>query len=284
MATTNNKGLIAAGYRVAYYGVVDTDGYFIGGDGTAPSAGDADGKPMRRLLGATTAPVQLTEPDSVPIPGDNTTLGQFQFPSSDLPAVVIEFSVRDLVFEAIASGAVVEILDTDAYAIENQPDFNPAPLTILLSRRAQQYSSAGKGQARWESLLLHNVIATPLGSNYEIKAPAVYGYRISLSKTDRRVTGQTLTKTYMGTKNTVGTTFMTENPMHMVSYTGNNVLTTFNLPFTPISTSKTKVFVNGVGVTVSSVSVANKTFTLASAPAANAKVIVLYQHEASEIE
>lgn len=284
MATTNNKGLIAAGYRLAFYGVIDTDGILIGGDGTAPVAGNADGKPMIRLLGATTAPVQLTESESVPIPGDDGVLGQFQFESSDLPAGVIEFSVRDLVFEAIANGALVETLGTDAYAIENQPDFDPASLTMILTRRAQQFSSAGKGQARWESLLLHNVVATPLGSNYEIKAPAVYAYRISLSKSDRRATGQTLTNATMGTKTSVGTTVMTENPLHMVAYTGDNTAVTFNLPFTPISVAKTKVFVNGVGVTVNSVNVANKTFTLSSAPANGAKVVALYEYESSEIE
>jgi len=284
MATTNNKGIVSAGYRLAFYGVVDSDGYLIGGDGVAPVAGNVDGKPMLRLLGATTAPVQVPESESVPIPGDNAVLAQFLFPAGNLPAGIIEFSVRDLVFEAIANGALVETLGTDSYAIEDMPDFNPVNLTMLLTRNSLQYSSAGKGQARWESKIIHNAVVTPLGSNYEIKAPAVYAYGISINKSDRRATGQTLTLAQMGTKTSVSTTHTTTNPLHMVAYTGDNTAVTFNVPFTPLSVAKTKVYVNGVGVTVSSVSTANKTFTLSSAPATSAKIVALYEYESSEIE
>lgn len=279
----NNNGLIAAGYRICYYGVIGSDGYLIGNTATLPSAG-ANGSAIRRLLGATTAPIAVPDSETVPIPGDDGVLAQFLFGAGNLPNGVIEMSVRDMVFDAIATRTNVATLGSSSMSMgAGQPDFNPESLMFLFTRQSMNWDSTNKGAPRWESVLAFNTQVTPLQSEYGIKAPAVYRYSLSLSKTDTLTWGQTFTDAVHGRLLDALVPIKSNYPLHIIRYVGDGAETTFNLEFTPISVAETVVWVDGYPVTVSSVDTANKTFTLAVAPALNAKIVVVYGHEASEV-
>lgn len=281
---SNANGLIAAGYKICQYGVIGSDGLLVGNTSTLPSSG-ATGSGIRRLLGATTAPIGVPESETVPIPGDDGVLAQFSFEAGTLPSGVIEMSTHDMVFDAIANRTLVKDYGSGAFSLgAGQPNFNPENLMFLFSRRALNWDSTNKGAPRWEHILAMNATVTPLQSEFGIKAPAVFRYSLSLSKTDTLSWGQTFTESAFGFTSDALTPIKSVYPIHIIRYVGNNVLTTFNLEFTPIDVANTQVFVDGYAVTVSSVSTANKTFTLAVAPATSAKVVVFYGYDANEVE
>lgn len=62
---------VAAGNKYAYLGFYDTEGRFIGGNTSAPSAGAA-GSGMYRILGIKSAPVVVPENDTQQSTGDDT--------------------------------------------------------------------------------------------------------------------------------------------------------------------------------------------------------------------
>lgn len=280
----NQTGIIGAGFDNIFYGLRNSQGYLIGNTLAEPSAGDADGSGMMRLAGAVSAPVELTEPDRLSIIGDDVKKATFTFESAEFPSGIIETVVAQEYFDSVINGTLVETLGGNrkrGVLIPNKTAF--PSLFIVFQRRALTSNANSVGEQRWEVVVVNNAIVTPLFTTFQTRANNPYRYSLSLSTSNTDPTGMTYTQGTHGTTSSAMDRFISQNPVHYKRWTGNGVLTTFNLDYTPISTAKTLVFVNGVQVTVSSINASAKTFTLSSAPSSGATVVASYEFDEKDL-
>jgi hypothetical protein len=272
------KTTIAAGFRDLFYGVVDSDGYFIGGTATAPTAGDQDGSGMIRLNGARTLPLNIPEPDIQVVTGDDEPMVSFEFDSENLPSGAFEMAARDNTFEALIQGTSVNVLSSDAeVSVLDPKDRASQTMCLLLSRRAKSWQIGTRGVARWESLFVPRCTIKPLGASIEQRTHTPYQYSINASRSDR--TGwSTVSETNHGTTAASIFPIDSDNPLHMQRFTGDNAETVFNLDYTAVSGAKCYVFVNDVQQTITTeYAVSGKTLTFVAAPATDAVIVVLYE-------
>lgn len=272
------KTTIAAGFRYLFYGVVDGDGYFVGGTTTAPSAGDANGSGMIRLNGARTLPLNIPEPDIQVVTGDDEPEVSFEFDSENLPSGAFEMSARDNTFEALIQGTLINTLSSDIeISVLDPKDRASQTMCLLLSRRAKSWQVGTRGVARWESVFVPRCTIKPLFAPVEQRTHSPYQYAINASRSDR--TGwSTVSETYHGTNAASIFPIDSDNPLHMQRFTGDNAQLTFNVDYTPVSGAKCYIFVNDIQSTVTAdYSVTNKVITFVAAPANNAVIVVLYE-------
>jgi len=219
---------IGAGYRILFYGVIDADGYFLGGSTTAPDAGDTDGSPLLRLEGARTLPVGIPEPEIVIVSGDDEPMVSFNFDAEDLPSGVFEQAQRDDLFEALVQGTLVDAQENIRIGVLDPADRADVGMCMLLSRRAKRWESGSRGVSVYQHLYLPAVSIKPLGNDYTQRQFNAYLYSMNLSRSDRA--GWTsINDTEHGT--TAASILPIESfyPLMLQHWVGDNVETTFTL-------------------------------------------------------
>ena len=285
MAYSNTGKRIVAGFQAVFYSLLDSNGNILGNNTTTPTAGNATGNPSYRLVGAVNMTVPVPEATAVPAPGDDTVLVNFFFPADTLPEGNIVIASRDKVFEGFAQGTKVMSYGagtlTGSVAITGSPVY--APMLIHGIRQSQTADESSFGASKWQNVVYTNVKIQPLFNTMETRTHSPFNYKMIVNNSNQKGTGQTFTNASDGTLLAGCYVYDSDYPYHPIRYTGDNTEDTFNLSFTPISTSEIFVWVNGVPATVSSVDTTLKTFTLSSAPALNAAIIVLYGFDSSEL-
>ncbi len=278
---TAYKELIAAGFNRAFVGVLDSAGYLVGTTKTAPAAGAPAGSGMIHLVGFQTAALTLNEPERVNIPGDDGSLGQFEFESLEYPGFVMEFGQRNLTFEALCQGtAVHEAGDTNYVAMQPRGRTRP-DLCMILQRKSKSRETGTIGTSMFEGVVLSKVTVLPLGSsNFQGRAAAVYRYAVTVNPFDRFPWGEAFGPTNVDADDAGFLSFSSLNPLVFHRWTGNATEDAFTLTYTPAAESadKVRVFVDGVlqvYTTAYVVDAETKTVTFQAGhlPAENARII-----------
>jgi hypothetical protein len=279
MTTTK---VIAAGYERAYFGIVDATLGIHKGD-TVGSGTAADGFPMVRLDGVKTANVQIKEPESVFISGDDGPIGAFIFPNEETPKFDLITAVNDLGAVALYSGTKV-YADGDINVGVLQPDSPTFPdVSLVLMRRAiSRDAGATLGLTRWEGVIIPRATIIPAGSEgLEQKKGGQYKYSVICNFSSTLPHGRAVTATNFGTTAAPIFPFTADNRIHFQTFISDGIITDFNLSKTPASsviTTKNRIIVNGTiqaaGVTVNT---STKVVHFTSAPAAG-YVAVMYEH------
>jgi hypothetical protein len=278
----NLKKSIAAGYERAYWGCLDTAGYVIGQDITAPAAGSDAGSGMGRIDGVKTSAITIAEPETVAITGDDGVLGQFIFPPTDTPSFIIEVGTNDLDLVSKFQGTLT--MDTGDISIgvlqPNSPTF--PDICLILQRRAKSRASGSTGVSAWEGVIIPKCTIVPLGSdNFTERGAVTFRYKVSVNVSTNFPWGTAVSDSANGTDGGVVFPFTAENRLHMHTFIGDGTETDFILTYTPASSAlgKVRVYKDGViqtsGVTITT---ATKTVAFTVAPASNAKIVVLYEH------
>lgn len=274
--------VIAAGVQLAQYHFLDSNGYIAGTTGTA--AAGASGSAMGVILGIQSADVTVPEPDRVPIPGDDTTLGIFQFDSTETPSFTIDVGVHDLGIDAYAQGTnVVNDGDMTFGVLQpSQPTYRDA--LLILSSVSKSYESDSRGVSKWYHYVIPKVTMQPLGRvTIQGREGAAFRYACIANVSTTRGAGATMrTGTgFEGTESATILPFTSDNRITMQRYVGDNSTTVWNLAKIPASSAiaKTRVYVNGVirlsGVTIS---VAAKTLTITPAVATDLPIVVIHEY------
>jgi hypothetical protein len=269
-----NKG-ISAGNQLSFWGQVDSAGFFAGTSGSVATG--ATGEPMGRLLGIKTASPGPVEPEFVNITGDDTTLGAIDFGPNEVPNWIVEVAAFDLATEALLQGTLVETLAGFKLGVL-QPNDPVYPDVCLIYQAKTKYKDAGSdGVKAWSGYIVPLGTMVPLGrKEFNERTPAVERFKVTAQVASRKPWGVTISDTLLGTSGAPLIRFTSDYPLVMERFTGDGIVSTFNLTYTPISTSQIIVHSATAPLTPSSVSAAAKTFTLASPPASGAKVIALY--------
>lgn len=272
----------SAGVQYVFYGILDSDGYFIGSSTTAPAAGDQDGSGMARLRGAKTVPITQNDQEVVTLTGDDEPLLNFSFDSADLPSGTLEVAGLDMSFEALCQSLTVQEFGNIAMVPSGYPqDADRKTFTMIVQGQAKSLTSGSVGNKLFQGVLVPSATITPLHrDSYQERTAGVWRYGFTLNKGDRFPYGATLSNAINGTEQAAFAPFTTPNPVHVKRWTGDNSETVFNLDYTPNSTSlvtDVRVFIEGVavlsGVTVDATA---KTLTFSGAPANNARITCMY--------
>lgn len=284
----NVKKFISAGADIAFYGTLDSTGYFIGGTGTAPVAGNQDGLPALVLDGIKNAPHSVVEPETVTVTGDNTALGQFQFEPAELASFVVEVGTQDLTFEALCQGTAVHD-DGDLSISVIQPGAaSYRDMCLLISSEAQSRAAGSKGTGLFHHLLIPSCTIVPMARDgFQERAPAAFRYKVQVNAVDQYPWGLALSEANNGTTESSGFYVTSENRIAIHAFTGDGIETAFNLDYTPAEASGDKclVYVGGVKQTYTTAYTVNTstkilTFETGSIPASAAKIVVVYEYTA----
>lgn len=273
---------ISAGTKFNQFGFIDENGFFIGANPTAPSAG-ATVSNARQLYGMKNAAPTIPQSESVPITGDDGKLGEVQFDSIETTQYTATMAVEDLDNEAALSGTIVvdygdiQELATD---IQSNPFYN---ILVLHAGRANAQDDP-KGLGLWTTYIMPLATAQFLGRDaFAERAAGTYSMSIVRQKASYNPLGYTITEARNGTCASGIMKYTSKYPLALASFTGNAVATAFTgLEFDPISASNgsTLVAVDRVTASVSSVQTGTiKGFTLGSAPRNGGRGIVLYQFD-----
>lgn len=274
---------IGAGFRFNFYGVIDSNGYFIGGTATAPTAGNQTGSGMIRLQGSRTLPVNIPEPENQVVTGDDEPEVSFDFAAEDLPNGILETSVRNNTFEALAQKTKVQTLGDLEISTLDPKDRGSETLCFLLSRRAKSWAAGSQGVKKWECLFAALASVTPLYTTVEQRTFTPYQYKINLSKSGR--TGwSTVSENLHGTTAAPLFPIDSDNPLYLHRWTGDNSEDAFTQTYAPVSQAKTYVFVNDVQQTAGvAYTLSGSTFTFTTPPASSAVIVALTEIDESNL-
>lgn len=273
-----SKKHISAGTTQAYFGFVDSLGFLLGETTTAPTNGTLQA--MLRLLGIQSAAAGLPESEDVNIPGDDETLGTITFAPDETPAFVANFGANDLDFNARIQQTAVETIGGMDFGVLQPNDPGAPNGTLILQGKAVDKDAGTAGQAMWTGQIFPLVTASPLGrESFEGRAAGVYRVKFTAQKASKKPWGVTIADGDLGTDGASVIEFGLDHPLLMDRITGDGSTTEFTLTKALAATDHLAAFVNtqqmlqsgGVTGTVGST-----TITFSSAPAAGAKVIVLY--------
>jgi hypothetical protein len=279
-----DSGRIPAGFDLILYGVVDNDGFLIGGVADGAVAGSVSS--MKRLYGAKTAPVQVKEPEVVVATGDNDSLVSFQFEAAELPDGVLTIAPRDLDFDALVQGTATYALHQQKFGVLQPGNADPPNICLLLMRRAKTWGANSKGSEVWDCLLIPSCSITPLGSEFTERAVNAEAYKINLSKASHFVWGETLAASNIGSNAAPIIRFDSDNPVHAVALKGDGATLAFSVPYTPVSDARSMIHVNRVEKVVTTHwNLASKTFTFTggNAPINGARGVIWYETSEQEI-
>lgn len=277
------ESVIAAGFRVIWYGTRDSSGIFIGGTATAPTAGAAAGSGMIRLNGARTIPITIPDPVIVPVTGDDEPEVSFEFDSESLPNGVLEMSVRDNTFEALVQGTKVQTVGDLDISVIDPKGRSSVDMCFLLSRVAKSWKPGERGAKKWENLWIGSATVKPLYASVEQRTFSPYRYSLNVSRADR-VGWTTVNETEHGTTAASIFPIDSDNPLHLKRFTGNNSQQTFTLDYAPVSAAKTYVYVNDLRQTVTTdYSISGTSLIFVVAPTSNAVVSVLSEVSESNL-
>lgn len=271
---------VAAGNQQAWLGFLDSNGFLLGGDTSAPSSGAA-GSGMLRINGIKSAPIATPERELVQVTGDDGLIAEFDFESLTSRGFVIEVAIQNLTLEAKLLGVPVDSIGGGLMGYNDVVDPAELDVCLILQSRAKKQDSGVVGKKAWSGVYIPLATAQPLGRNgFDERGAAVYRLNVTPQRASKNAWGVTMLDASNSEISAYMRPFSFEYPIYLHRWTGNGVLTTFNLDNAPVDTASLAVYSSvGAAQTVNSVSVASKTLTLNSAPANNLGLVGMVQYQ-----
>lgn len=220
-------------------------------------------------------------PDVQPIPhrGNDVVFAQDFLPANELPTATIATGKQNLELDALLSGTSTWATGEgqNGVFITNK-DGSEIDVWQVLYRQALDTNrgSSTFSVRRWQTYFaLCRMI--PKGATAEQGAADTNNYNVIYTKSNKTPWGEAYAEGTHGATSAVWVRHTSDYPAMLERFVGDGTITTFLLTWTPISVARTLFYVNGTNVTVNSVNTANKTATLAAAPAATGSVVALYE-------
>lgn len=270
---------IAAGARLTFIGFVDNLNFLLGGSTTAPANGSGSG--MLAVVGIQQVPFGLPEGEAVPVPGDDTTLGQFLFPSDALPEFIINMGANDLTQDSLLQGTLVESFGQGYIGVlqPNSPAY--ADVCLIVQGLAKSKDAGSDGVSGYDIFMFPLCNIQPLDrETAEGRTAAVNRWKVTPSIFSRKPWGVTVLDAVNGTDGAVGLHLKFDNPVTMHRFTGSGAVTTVTLDKTPVNVNKivvvrdTQVLVPTTDYTINT---STRVLTFLAAPAAGAKTVIFYE-------
>lgn len=268
---------LAAGVQNAWFWFNDSDGFAIGDDTTALTAGTIRG--AQRFIGIQQMPTGIQEGEAVPIPGDDTTLGSILFESAAPVEFLINFGQGDQGIDAKLQRTLVETMNRVTLGLvqPGSPDY-PSIGLLVQSRSIKRENTAG--QAAWSGFLYPNVQLQPLNrEQFQGRTAASFRYKGVAQVSQYKPWGVTISENVNGSTEAIAFDLDSTYPLTLDSFKLNAILTSFTLAKTPVDVIGTQAFVERVAVTVNSVTPSTRAMVLASAGVSGQRGVVLYEYQ-----
>lgn len=269
---------LQAGVRDSWLSFLDTQNFAIGNTTSAISAGSIRGS--YPFVGIQQMPTGIPEGDTVPVPGDDTNLGNFIF-SSDAPReFLMNFGQFDLELDALLQGTLVETLGNWKIGLGDPGNPSYPSVSLIVNSRAIKRDSSVSGQAAWNVFIYPVVQIQPLNrETLQGRTAGVNRYKGVAQQAFNHPWGVTIAEAVNGDLSSYVFPVTSNYPLTLDAFTGNGVVTDWVLNKTPINTSETKAFAERVAQTVNSITAATKTMTITSPVANNARSVAIYGYQ-----
>lgn len=272
---------IAAGFNRMHYAILDGAGIAIG---TSTSLAAGSDSAAGRLFNVNTANVSIPAARTVPVEGDDGIAGSFIFPFAEVVTFDIESGEFDQTFRALAESTTNQALGDITWSPVAPKDPAYRQMSLNLIGRAQSQSSGSVGVEGYMNILIPKAVVVPIHTGGLGNAAAQSNrYNVTVQLSDIYPWGSAITNALNGTTAAHMFDGYSEYPVTFHSFTGNNAITTVTLAQTPAeaSSDKVRVYVNGTALTYTTdytVDVATRVVTFVAAPAAAAKVVIVYEY------
>lgn len=275
--------LIPAGFDCIFYAQNDDDGFPLGGTGVA-TAGDIDGSPALRLDGANTVDMSIPESEIVNVLGDDKPMVNFSFLAANLPQGALEVAAKDL----DAMGYFSNVTPRTQAGIKQLPlgtSNVPASVALIVQQQAKSWQDGFEGIPKRSGYYVPACELRPLGAPYTQRAHNMQRYSINASNAARHIWGETFSIANDTVENAPIIDMSMDDLVHQHAFRGNAIRTVFNLRYTPlVPATRSSVTVEGVLQTYTvDYAIATNVLTFVAAPANNARIIVSYEFDRSEL-
>lgn len=269
---------LQAGVRDCWLSFLDpNDNIAIGNNITPIPVGQIRGS--YPFVGIQTMPTGIPEGDTVPVPGDDITLGSFIFASDKPREFLMNFGQGDLELNALLQGTKVETFGGMKIGLADPSNPVYPTVSLIANTRCIIRSGANSGKEGWASYLYPVVQIQPLTrETLAGRTAGVFRYKAVAQQAFNHSWGITLSSLVNG--NPASYVFETEQlyPLTQDAFTGNNVVTNWILNKTPIDTTRTQAVVERVVVAINSVTPSTKTAVLTPAITSNQRGVVVYEY------
>lgn len=210
--------------------------------------------------------------------GNDRLIAQDYLPPTDGVSADITTAKQNLAADATMTDAsTINVGQTTMGGMYTDKQGEEPDLCVIAYRQALNTTAGSSSTRVWQTYMFPVSRMVPRGASPQEGGADENAYSLTPSVATSPPWGTAFTAITTGYTEAQYLRFTSENPPMMDAWTGNGTLTTFTLSWTPISTAKTAVIVNGVAASVSSVDTSNKTVTVSVAPANDSAVVAWYE-------
>jgi hypothetical protein len=278
------KNYTAAGLYSAFYGFLDSAGYFNGATATTLANGADSGAVY--VDGIDAFELNPQAPRIVTVPGNNGAISTYLFPADSNPQGSLTVGTFNSNLYALPQSNKVYAEGADWEFVTIQPavwDFRN--IAIVVNTQAQSRDSGTVGLAGYMVEIYPRCQLIPSGGSARQNAQASnFTHSVIANQFDTYPWGKALSNTNEGTTGAVGIRFYSPYPVTMHAFKSDASATTFTTDYTPAAANADKFGIWKAGVkfaytTNFTLVAATKTITLAAAGTAGDKHICLYQYD-----
>jgi hypothetical protein len=266
---------ISAGVQQAWISFLDTDNIAIGNTTTAITAGQIRGS--YPFVGIQEMPTGILEGEVVSVPGDDTSLGAFNFSSADPREFLMNFGQGDLSLDALLQGTLVESIGDIRIGLSDPSNPIYPTVSLIVNARSIKRNQGSSGQAAWEGFIFPVVQIQPLNrETLSGRTAGVQRYKGVAQQAFNHPWGITIAQAVNGNPSSYSFAFKSPYPLTLDAFRGNDIVTAWVLNKTPVDTNNTKAYVERVLTTINSVVPSTKTANITSPVANNARGVFVY--------
>lgn len=271
-----SKQFSSVGSAKTYFSFLDSAGYAIGSGLTLANAASSGAS---QILGFNSIAIPVPPARTVVVTGDNTALGSVLIPGNTAAQGTLVTSVRNPTLSNKAIGLVAETIGNTDFEGFGTPCPVFTPMMIIDS--APGFDS--NGNPGFETIIWFNVQLMPI-EEATITDSAVHQFthNVKANPVTVRPWGKSLTVVLNGSTKLLGQKLFNTYPLLLMSFFGDNAVTTVTLDQTPTGTTGNDVMVYQDGVALvqgagaGKYTVSGAVVTFGTAPTAGAKVEILY--------
>lgn len=229
------KKVIFADLSYAWYGKLAASSYYPAGLTGALVAGATSGGGLVRLEGMKSAALTLPESTRLTQTGDGKPQGTFLLSPVEDVSGQLNMGILDLNYENMAQGTSIYTLDDMQISPMSPADPSFVDHLMLLSRPAKSKEAATTGLGRWLNYLIPILNASPRGDSAITErelADAIYD--LVGNKAAYFPWGDALDSGNVGTSQAAAFRIITEYPLMIDVFVGDNSETTYTLSKLPV--------------------------------------------------
>lgn len=266
--------LVPAGFQMVEYLPLGSDGY--------PTLSNGSSTYPTQVIGAKTSSISIPEGETLTPTGDDGSIGiVFEWEATEQPTGTMEVGSHNFTAQAAVNGTLIEnLFTTSDFGLLGAKNTTRPDVLLIYTRRAGSLDSATYGLAAWQQYIMPRSRMRWLGSaQWSERAETPDRFQVVINDTTKYPHGKALATGTHGAANAPIIPHQGAYRIRFHFFQGNASSTTTTLNYTPVSATDFEVynFTTGAAVTGCTLNASTKVFTFGTAPAAAAKIGIMYR-------